>query len=80
MRELWARHHQGRKGIDRPGTGASGGSLAASDLARAGVTFTFNGTGVDWFTGARPAIGQSGDLCRRGARAHDRQLRAHADL
>jgi len=29
---------------------ASGGSLAASDLARASVTFTFRGTGVDWFT------------------------------
>jgi hypothetical protein len=29
---------------------ASGGSLAASDLARASVTFTFRGNGVDWFT------------------------------
>lgn len=29
---------------------ASGGSLASSDLARASVTFTFRGTGVDWYT------------------------------
>jgi hypothetical protein len=29
---------------------ASGGSLSASDLARASVTFTFRGIGVDWYT------------------------------
>jgi hypothetical protein len=29
---------------------ASGGSLSASDLARASVTFTFRGVGVDWYT------------------------------
>ena len=31
-------------------SGASGGSLAASDVGRASVTFTFRGTGVDWYT------------------------------
>ena len=50
LRELWARQPRGSEGIDRPGTGASGGSLAGSDLARASVTFTFNGTGVHCFT------------------------------
>lgn len=29
---------------------ASGGSVAASDLARSSVTFRFRGTGVDWYT------------------------------
>ncbi len=38
---------------------ASGGSLAASDLARASVTFTFRGTGVDWYTVRDPRQGRA---------------------
>ena len=49
LRELWARQPSGSEGNRPAGTGA-GGSLAGSDLARASVTFTFNGTGVDCFT------------------------------
>ncbi len=38
---------------------ASGGSLAVSDLERASVSFTFRGTGVDWFTVRDPRQGRA---------------------
>jgi lysozyme len=40
-------------------SGASGGSLAESDLAGASVSFTFAGTGVDWITFRGPDQGRS---------------------
>ena len=43
--------------VDEPQ--ASGGSLVASDLARASVTLTFRGTGVDWYTVRDPRQGRA---------------------
>jgi hypothetical protein len=40
-------------------SGASGGSLAESDLAGASVAFTFAGTGVDWITFRGPDQGRA---------------------
>lgn len=38
---------------------ASGGSVALSDLARSSVTFTFRGTGVEWYTVRGPRHGRA---------------------
>jgi len=38
---------------------ASGGSAAVSDLARSSVTFTFRGTGVEWYTVRGPRYGRA---------------------
>jgi hypothetical protein len=43
----------------RRASGASGGSLAESDLAGASVSFTFAGTRVDWVTFHGPDQGRS---------------------
>ncbi len=38
---------------------ASGGTIAAADLARASVTFAFRGTSVDWYTVRGPRQGRA---------------------
>jgi hypothetical protein len=43
----------------RRSSGASGGSLAESDLAGASVSFAFAGTGVDWITFRGPDQGRA---------------------